>query len=578
MRKLAHFLRAYRKQVFLGPIFKLVEAVFELIVPLVMARMIDVGVARGDMRYVLRMGGVLVLLGVVGIACSMTCQRFASIASQGTGTALRNALFAHIQTLSHAELDRFGTPSLITRITNDVNQLQYAVAMLIRLVIRAPFLALGALFMAMRIDARLSLIFLLVTPLIALTLYLVMSRSVPYYRQVQQKLDCVSRVTRENLSGARVVRTFARQKEEQRRFDAATWDVTQTTLLISRLSALLQPANTVLINGAVVAVLWFGGFRVQSGAMTQGQIIALVNYLAQILLALVVVANLVVTFTKASASAARVNEVLETMPSVRDMARQPVQPVPGAPRVAWEHVFFRYQGAQEDALCDIELTFFPGQTVGVIGGTGAGKSTLMQLLPRFYDVTAGSLRVDGVLVQDYPIAQLRARIGIALQQAVLFSGTVLDNLRWRDPALSEEEAMRMLQIAQADTFVSALPQGLHTHIEQGGRSLSGGQRQRLAIARALVGNPDILILDDSASALDFATDAALRRSLRAHRQGMTVLLVSQRVSTVRRADQIVAMEDGCVVGVGTHEELLQTCAVYREICLSQQSEEEAKRA
>lgn len=569
MLKLAKFLKRFRKEVIIGPIFKLTEAIFELIVPLVMAKIIDVGIANGDRAYVLKMGGVMVLLGLVGLGCALICQYCAARASQGFGTVLRSEMFAHINSLSHGEIDQIGTPSLITRITNDVNQLQLAVAMLIRLVVRAPFLVIGAAVMAVMLDWRLSLIFFIAGPLVALVLYLVMSRSVPFFKIIQRKLDRLSLITRENLSGVRVIRAFSRQEQEKKRFHEANTDQMETAISVGRISALLNPLTSAIVNLAIVAVVWFGGVRVQAGGMTQGEIIAFVNYLNQILVAMIVVANLVVIFTKAFASAARVNEVLEMHSSIVNKTNQPVQPVQDSPKICFEQVRFCYPEAGADALSDINLTIRRGQTVGIIGGTGCGKSTLVNLIPRFYEVSSGSIRVDGTDVRSYPIPQLRKKIGMVPQRAVLFSGTLRENMQWNKQDAGDEEIWQALRVAQAEEFVRKLPDGLDTRILQGGENLSGGQKQRLTIARALVGSPEILVLDDSASALDFATDAALRRAIAALDREMTVLIVSQRANTVRYADQIVVLDDGKAVGIGTHEQLLESCEEYQEIYWSQ---------
>lgn len=579
MFKLARYLKHFKKEVILGPLFKLTEAVFELIVPLVMARIIDVGIPSGDTGYILRMGGLMVLLGVAGLGFALTCQYFAARASQGFGTLVRNDLFRRINSFSHREIDRFGTPSLVTRITNDINQLQVAVAMLIRLVIRAPFLIIGSVVMALLLDWQLSLVFLVAAPLVALVLYLVMSRSVPYYRTIQKKLDRISLITRENLEGVRVIRAFSKQKEEEKRFDEASDDLAATSVRVGKISALLNPLTYVIMNLAVVAIIWFGGMRVDAGALSQGQIIAFVNYMSQILLALVVVANLVVLFTKASACAARVNEVLETDASVKEERAGPAAPAAGkdTPRMEFRNVSFSYGDEGDYALQNISLTIAPGETVGIIGGTGSGKSTLVNLIPRFYDATVGEVLVDGVNVKKYPFSQLRRQIGIVPQRAVLFAGTLRENMRWGKADASDEEIAKALSIAQAADFVQKLPQGYDTAILQGGKNLSGGQKQRLTIARALVGSPPILILDDSASALDFATDAALRKALRRETKDMTVLMISQRANTVKGADKIVVLDDGGIAGIGSHEELFETCGVYREICLSQLSGEEVGR-
>ncbi len=575
MWKLRRFLKDYRKQVIIGPIFKWMEAVLELIVPLVMAKIIDVGVKNADKGYVFRMGGLLLLIAAVSLGCALVCQYSASIASQGVGTNLRREMFDRINRFSHAELDRFGTHSLITRLTNDVNQLQVAVAMLIRLVVRAPFLAIGAVVMAFTIDVKLSLIFLVVFPLIVGVLYFVMNRSIPFFRVMQKKLDKISLITRENLEGARVIRAFSKQDAELSRFTSASDDLANTSVRVGRLSALLNPLTYVIMNLGIVAILWFGGFRVDSGRLTQGEMIAFVNYMTQILQALIVVANLVVIFTKASASASRINEVLETEPSVSDAVSGEVAPLADEAALEFDRVAFAYAGAEEPSLSGITVKLRPGETLGVIGGTGSGKSTFVSLIPRFYDATSGEVKVFGRDVKEYPLAELRRLVGTVPQKAAVVSGTIRENLRWAKPDATDEELWAALKTAQAESFVEALPQKLETRVEQGGKNFSGGQKQRLTIARALVGKPSILILDDSASALDFATDAALRKALRTETKGMTVIMVSQRASTIRYADQILVLDDGGVAGLGTHEELFENCPVYREICLSQLSAEEA---
>ena len=579
MLKFARFLKQFKREVLIGPVFKLTEAVFELIVPLVMAQIIDVGIANGDRGYVLRMGGVMVLLGLVGLGCALICQYCAARASQGFGTVLRSEMFRHINTLSHGEIDQIGTPSLITRITNDVNQLQLAVAMLIRLVVRAPFLVIGATVMALLLDWKLAGIFFVAAPPMALVLYLVMSRSIPFYRIIQKKLDRISLITRENLSGVRVIRAFSRQEKEKERFAQASEDQMTTSITVGRISALLNPLTSAIINLAIAAVIWFGGFRVDAGGMTQGEVIAFVNYLNQILLAMIVVANLVVIFTKAAASATRVDEVLELHPSIVNRVSRPAQEVEGSPEIAFDAVSFAYPDAGAYSLSDISFTVARGQTLGIIGGTGCGKSTLVNLIPRFYEVSQGSLKVDGVDVRDYPMEQLRGKVGIVPQRAVLFSGTLRQNMQWRKQDATDEEIWQALETAQAASFVRKMPDGLDSVILQGGKNLSGGQKQRLTIARALVGEPEILILDDSASALDFATDAALRQAIakfsaeRGNR--MTTIIVSQRANTVRYADQIVVLDDGKADGIGTHEQLLESCQTYREIYWSQNERQEA---
>ena len=574
MWKLRRFLTDYKKECIIGPLCKLLEAILELFVPLVMADIIDVGIYNRDAGYVWRKGGLLVLLAVLGWSSAMFTQYFASKASQGAGTKIRRALFAHINTLSHAELDAFGTPSLITRITGDTNTVQQSIAMMIRLLTRAPFIIIGSLVMAMTINLRLSLIFFVASALIALTLRLVMTRSVPLFAAMQKKLDKIGLVARENLSGNRVIRAFSKQKTERLRVDAATDDLMKTAVSVSRLSALLSPVTYAVTDIAIICIVWFGAVNVNTGSMKTGDIVALVSYMTQILLAMVVVANLVTLMTRTAASAKRINEVFETEPSVKERATEAVAVDAAAPKIEFENVSFSYSDNGDEALSHISFTVPRGATVGIIGGTGSGKSTLIKLIPRFYDVNEGHVRVDGVDVRDYPFEQLRGQMGIVPQQSVLFSGTIRENLCWRDKTASDEALIQALKTAQAYDFVQQLPNGLDSRVEQGGKNFSGGQRQRLCIARALVAQPQLLILDDSFSALDMATDAALRRALRENTTDMTVLLVTQRSATVRDADLILTMNDGETAGCGTHAQLMETCAVYRDICLSQQSETE----
>ncbi len=571
MFKLAKkYLGGFKKELIVGPAAKLTEAIFELIVPLIMADIIDVGINGGAGKpYIYRMGGIMILMGALGLCCALVCQYLASRASQGVGTVIRNDLFRHIGSLSHAELDRFGTPSLITRVTNDVNQVQSAVAMLIRLVVRAPFLVIGAAVMAMTIDLKLSLVFLAVMPLVAAVLYFIMFRSVPLYRVIQKKLDKISLITRESLSGARVIRAFSGEAAEEKRFREANDDFADTSMRVGRLSALLNPLTYAIMNLAIAAIVWFGGFRVDSGALTQGQVIAFVNYMTQISLALVVVANLVVLFTKAAASSARINEVFDTEPSIKDGAGAAVSEK--APVIEFKDVSFSYSEGGDNALENITFSVRKGETVGIIGGTGSGKSTLVSLIPRFYDAEKGSVLINGADVKSYGLKELRKKIGFVPQKAMLFSGTIAENLRWGNENASDEQLQKAAETAQAKEFIDKLPDGFNTHINQGGRNLSGGQKQRLTIARALTGNPEILILDDSASALDFATDAALRKAIAKDTQNMTVLIVSQRATSIRHADKIIVLDDGEAVGIGTHSELLESCPVYREIVMSQES-------
>ncbi len=579
MFKLRRFLNNYKKEVIIGPLCKLFEAILELLVPLVMANIIDVGINElHDAGYVLKMGGLMVLLAAVGLTSALFCQYFASKASQGAGTAIRSALFRHINSLSHAELDKLGTPSLITRITNDTNQVQQNIAMMIRLLTRAPFIVVGSLVMATTINKPLSLIFFAAAILIGVTLWFVMSRSVPIYAAMQKTLDKIGLLSRENLAGSRVIRAFSKQKSEKERIDNATEEFEKIALRVSRLSALLSPVTYAVTNIAIIAIVWFGAVNVNAGNMHTGDIVALVSYMTQILLAMIVVANLVILMTKGSASAKRINEVLETAPSISETETNDISIIENnrAPKIAFQHVHFNY-GDGDDELTDIDFTIQKGMTVGIIGGTGCGKSTLINLIPRFYDVTEGAVFVDGINVKQYGFERLRKQMGMVPQQSVLFSGTIRQNMRWQKHDATDEEIVCALKIAQAYEFIEKLPDGLDSRVEQGGRNFSGGQRQRLCIARALVGSPDLLILDDSFSALDFATDAALRRALAENTQDMTVIIVTQRCSTIKNADLILVMSDGQLVGKGKHDELFESCEVYRDICLSQLSDTEVRR-
>ena len=562
------FLKPYRVYCILGPAAKLAEAVLELYLPLLMAKVIDDGIAKGDAGYILKMGGVMLGIVTVGLLCALVCQYVASVTSQGFGTGLRHAVFRRITSLSHAELDAFGTPSLINRVTSDVNQLQYAVAMLIRLVIRAPFLCVGGIVMAMTIDLRLSLVIIVAIPLFVLIITLVMRKTVPLYRTVQGRLDKLTRVLRENLSGVRVIRAFARTDKEQKRFGGATEEHTAASIRVGKLAALLNPGTQLIMNLAILAIVWFGGLRVEAGGMTTGEIIAFINYVNQILLALLVVANLVGTFTKAYASAGRVLEVLGAEPSIQEEEGGETQGVPGTPAVEFRHVDFSYGG--DRVLTDISFSAPRGARVGILGGTGSGKSTLMHLLMRFYDVEAGAVLVEGRDVREYAPDALRHKVGLVPQKAELFSGTIADNIRWGDPQADDQAVRDAAVMAQADEFIRRQKDGYQSLVERGGTNLSGGQKQRLTIARALVRRPAILVLDDSSSALDYATDAALRRAIREGTEGMTVFMVSQRVSAVKQADLILMLDDGELAGAGSHEELLATCEAYREICESQE--------
>lgn len=557
----------------IGPVFKLLEAIFELIVPLIMANIIDIGVKNGDTGYIAGQGVLLVVLGITGLLSALVCQYSASFASQGVGTILRRDLFHHINTLSHREIDRIGTPSLITRMTSDINQVQLAVAMLIRLVIRAPFLVVGAMIMASTVSLKLSVIFFAAAVLIALTLYLIMSKSVPFFKVIQKRLDRISLISRENLRGNRVIRAFARQEQEEKKFSGAAQELTMASVSAGKISALLSPLTCIITNIAIALIIWFGGINVSAGELSQGDIIALVNYMTQIMLAMVVVADLVIIFTRASASAARINEIFETETSVKeDLSDKDWKPENDF-AIEFRDVSFSY--GEGKAIKDVSFTLNKGETLGVIGGTGSGKSTLINLIPRFYDATEGKVLVNGIPVQRYPLEKLRDRIGVVAQKTVLFKGSLRSNMQWGKENASDSEIFEAIKIAQAQDFVEKLPGRLDYDVAQGGKNFSGGQRQRLTIARALVKKPDILILDDSFSALDFATDASLRKELKEKTKGTTVVIVSQRASTIRYADKILVLDEGSCVGVGTHSQLYEGCPQYREICLSQLSQEEA---
>ncbi|NLB89867.1 MAG: ABC transporter ATP-binding protein [Clostridiales bacterium] len=576
MLKLVRFLKKYKWQTTFGPMFKLLEAILELIVPIVMARMIDQGIAVGDTNYILRQGLVMVGLGILGLGASLTAQWMASVASQGVGTDIRKSLFAHIQKFSYKELDHFGADTLTTRMTNDINQIQVVVAMLIRLVSRAPFLAIGAIYMAFRVNASVTWIFLLVVPLISLVLYLIMGKTIPLYKKVQNKLDVIGRISRENLTGARVVRAFGAQQREEENFHDECVHQAEMVMKINRITALLSPLIAVILNGAIGLLLWTSGQKIQIGEMTQGDTIALVNYLTQISLALVVVANLVVIFTKGAASAARINEVFEMHPSIMEDNNEennlffPQE----APYIEYENVSFGYYAQWKMAIENVSFTVEKGQRIGIIGGTGAGKSTLMQLLPRFYDVTGGEIRLQGKPIKAYPLLQLRGSIGIVAQNPTLFTGTVASNLRFGNEEATDQELWTALEIAQMKETVLQLPKKLESPVLKGGSNFSGGQRQRFTIARALVKKPQILILDDSASALDYATDAALRKELKSHCKETTQFIISQRVNAIEDCDLILVMDHGHIAGVGTHQQLLQANQLYQEIVASQPKESE----
>lgn len=571
MIRLARYLKHFKLHVTLGPACKLTEAIFELIVPLVMAEIIDIGVARGDTDFILRRGITLIALAVCGLSCALVCQYMASVASQGVGTRLRADLYAHINTLSYKEIDALGTPALVTRISNDVNQVQTAVAMLIRLVVRAPFLVIGAAIMSFTIDTKLSLIFVGAMIAIVAVMYPIMRAGVKLFKKQQKSLDGISRITRENLSGVRVVRAFSRQDYEARRFEETAEEYRRFAVKAGRINALLNPAIFIAVNVAYLLIVWLGGVSASEGGLTQGKVIALVNYMTQISLALVVVANLVTIFTKAAASAQRINEIFDARPSVIGAERSP-QTDADAPAIEFDDVHFSYIGG-EKSLEGISFALNKGETLGIIGGTGSGKSTLVNLLCRFYDRDSGSIKISGADIKDYPTAQLRRIIGLVPQKTELLSGTLRENMVLGRTDITDEQIQSALETAQAKEFTDTLEGGLDGRILQGGKNLSGGQKQRLAIARALSQSPDILILDDSSSALDYATDANLRRALK-KRGGMTSVIVSQRANSIRHADKIIVLDDGQAAGIGTHSQLLRDCAVYREICLTQYTERE----
>lgn len=579
MLKLTPYLKGYRAKTVLGPLFKLVEALFELFTPIVVAWIIDKAIPmgqKGDFGGLIYGGVIILVLGVLGLGFALTAQFFASRASLGFGTNLRRDLYAHINTFSYAELDRFSTISLITRLTSDVNQTQQAVAMFIRLVLRAPFIVVGAIIMAMLINVKLSLIFIGASALIGIALFLILTGTMPKYKRVQEKLDDVSRLTRENLAGARVVRAFDAEDREKAGFDAASESLSSSSIKAGALSAILNPLTYAVLNLAVIAILYFGGKTVYYGDLTQGEIIALINYMTQILNAMVVFANLLVTFTKASASASRINEVLAVKPSMVEGAGAEFNE--NEPAIRLDDVTFRYEGNVSPSLEHVTLSVNKGDSVGILGGTGCGKTTLISLMTRLYDATEGKVYVFGNDIKDYADAQLYGLFGVAPQKAVLFSGTVRENMQWGKPDATDEEIEKALVVSQSKEFVDNLKGRLDFVVAQDGKNLSGGQRQRLTIARALVSQPEILILDDSSSALDFATDANLRKALnalRAERQ-LTTVTVSQRATSIKYCDLIVVLDDGKIVGQGTHEELINSCEVYREICLSQNKEEEVK--
>ncbi len=602
MRKLFVYLRDYKKETVLAPLFKMLEATFELFVPLVMAAIIDQGIGGGNVPYVFRMGGLLIVLGVIGLVCSITAQYYAAKAAVGFSTKLKHALFAHIQGLSFTEIDTLGTSTMITRMTSDVNQAQNGVNMVLRLFLRSPFIVFGAMIMAFTIDVKAAFIFVVTIPLLSVVVFGIMVLTMPMYKKVQSGLDSVLGITRENLTGARVIRAFNKEQEEISAFEEKNGKLSHMQLFVGKLSALTNPVTYIIINAATIILLYTGAVRVDEGTITQGQVVALVNYMSQILIELVKLANLIITITKALACANRIQSVFEIQSSMEweqkltdednegSIASATVEAGTGSEaaagktaagggrrktdyRVEFEHVHLMYAGAGAESLSDMDFCVRKGETVGIIGGTGSGKSSLVHMIPRFYDATKGCVRVDGRDVREYAMEELRMKVGIVPQKAVLFQGTIRDNLLWGKGDATEEELWQAVETAQAKEFVEQKEGKLDAPVAQAGRNLSGGQRQRLTIARALVGKPDILILDDSASALDYATDAALRQSIRNMEGDMTVFIVSQRASSIRHADQIIVLEDGEIADIGTHDELLKRCGVYQEIYYSQYEKE-----
>ena len=583
MKKLLVYLKDYKKESVLGPLFKLLEATFELIVPLVMAAIIDTGVATGDKSYIMKMCMVLVLLAVIGLTCSVTAQYFAARAAVGFATKLRHALFAHIESLSFTEMDTVGTATLITRMTSDVNQVQNGVNLVLRLFLRSPFIVFGAMVMAFTIDVKAALVFVVTIPLLSIIVFGIMLISIPLYKKVQSALDKVLGITRENLTGSRVIRAFNKEDDEKVHFNENNDLLTRAQIYVGKISALMNPLTYVIINGAIVVLVWTGAVRVDNGYITQGEVVALINYMSQILVELVKLANLIININKSIACGNRIQSIFEMQPSITDGSGQKVDKVQTdtADRseeaeyaVEFSHVGLTYAGAGDESLTDIDFKVKKGETIGIIGGTGSGKSSVVNLIPRFYDVTSGFIKVDGKDVKDYPLEELRGKIGTVLQKAVLFHGTIRENLKWGNPDATEEDLNRAITVAQAKEFVDNKEGRLDFEIEQGGKNLSGGQRQRLTIARAVVKKPEILILDDSASALDFATDAALRKAIREMEGETTVFIVSQRAASIQHADRIVVLDDGKIVGLGTSEELLESCEVYQEIYNSQFKKQE----
>lgn len=570
MKMILRYMKDYKKESILGPLFKLLEASFELLIPLVMAAIIDTGIANGDKNYIYKMCGIMVVLGLIGMVCAITAQFFAAKAAVGFGTKLRHALFAHIQGLSYTEFDTLGTSTMITRMTGDINQVQTGVNLVLRLFLRSPFIVFGAMIMAFTIDVKSALTFVVVIPLLSIVVFGIMLITMPLFKKVQGALDKVLGITRQNLSGVRVIRAFGMQESEIEDFDESNSLLNKFQIFVGRISALMNPLTYIIVNGGIVVLIWSGALRVEAGLITQGAVVALVNYMSQILVELVKLANLIITITKSFACAHRIEAVFDMKSSIEVKKNLFLATEKTDCKICFENVNMRYKNAAEDSLENIDFCIKKGETIGIIGGTGSGKTSLVNLIPRFYDVSSGRVLVDGIDVRDYELSVLRDKVGVVLQKAVLFKGTLRDNLLWGNENATEEEMLRALELAQAKEFTDKWEEGFDKEIAQGGKNLSGGQRQRLTIARALVRDPEILILDDSASALDYATDAKLRAAIKSiQSEDKTVIIVSQRTASIMEADKIVVLEEGSIAGIGTHEELLKTCEIYKEIYDSQ---------
>ena len=577
MKTLLAYLKGYKKESILAPLFKMLEASFELFVPLVMAAIIDVGIANKDKPYIVKMCFVLIALGIIGLVCSITAQYFAAKAATGVGTGIRHGLFEHIQKFTFTEMDQLGTSTLITRMTSDINQIQSGVNLVLRLFLRSPFIVFGAMIMAFTVDVKAALVFVVTIPLLSLIVFGIMLVTMPMYKKVQADLDQVLLATRENLTGARVIRAFNKEEDETKRLENANQILTDAQKYVGRISGMMNPLTYIIVNGAIIALIYVGAVRVDVGDLTQGQVVALINYMSQILVELVKLANLIISVTKAAACLNRVESVLAVKPDMNEgdvrwesnSSEEGLELKNKVPVVEFSHVSLTYKGTSDTSLSDINFCAEKGQTIGIIGGTGSGKSSLVNLIPRFYDATEGTVKINGRDIKEYQTENLREHIGVVLQKAVLFKGSIADNLRWGKEDATEQEMYDALDISQAREFVDTKQGGLEFQIEQGGRNLSGGQKQRMTIARALVRKPEILILDDSASALDFATDAALRKSIKEMKNQPTVFIVSQRAASIQYADQIIVLDDGAMAGIGTHEELLKDCPIYQEIYYSQ---------